>query len=421
MAVPTITDISPSSGPTGGRTVVKITGTNFAVPPEPPDNTHWAQTVQVLFNGVACEQVLPYGADMVACLVPHYLGDFQITNPQTNSVAVDVTLRNLDPDTGLPVSGEEVIETDGWSYTRQEVSDDDAVKWVAEHVAKHLRRQTIDNVVVLAAHPDYDPNQATVKVEIQEVPAIVLTPREERVQFLGTEQSDVGVATAASVADTTTYPVTGGTGTLKVRIDRAALPSQSIVFDGTETTAAEIAATIDDQVTGATAAEDGGQAKITSDTDGANSFVQVTANPSGNPALTFPTAEAQGTPEEQRKVMGGTWIDIYFGVRGIEHKVKRLANLASMVEEFVLRSGAMPVPETVGDYDSDILSFYAEMVSEPVFPDVPENSLLVKEFLATFVVRGLVVGGGGIAALEEDFHSYVGAPDVDLDLEKHDG
>ena len=417
MAIPTITDITPNIGPAGGRTAIKIAGVNFAIPPDPPANTHWAQTVQVLFNGVPAEQVLPYGDDLVACVVPPYLGSFEITDPTTYSVHVNVTLRNLDPDTGLPISGEEVTVTDGWTHTRGAVTDNDVLNWVSEYVGRHMQRQTIDNIVVLAAHPDWDQEQGTYSVEIQKVPAIVLVPRVERRQFLPTERRESGVATRASVTDTTSYPVTAGTGVMKVKIDRQELP-QSITFAGTETTAAQIAETIAAQISGATAAESGGQSEIESDTDGGLSFVEVIENPAGNPALTFPTAEQQGVPEEETREIGGVWINVAFDVRGIEHFVGNIEKLADMLVEFVHRSGTIPIPGTIGDPNSAAVLLPVAIVDEPVFPDVPEENALVKEFLATIVVRGVVIGSSGIASLTEDFHSYVGVTDVYLDIEK---
>jgi hypothetical protein len=109
----------------------------------------------------------------------------------------------------------------------------------------------------------------------------------------GSNQTVTWDAAPAEVTDTTTYPVTAGTGVLTVAIDRGA--GQPITFAGTETTPAQIAATIDAQITGASAAAVGGQVVITSDTEGTGSYVEVTANPSANPLLTFPTSEVQGT------------------------------------------------------------------------------------------------------------------------------
>jgi phage tail sheath protein FI len=100
-------------------------------------------------------------------------------------------------------------------------------------------------------------------------------------------------AAAASVTDTTTYPVTGGTSTLKLKIDRG--EEQTITFDGTETSNDDIAATVNDQLLGGSAVVTGGQVVISSDTEGTGSYVEITELPAGNPALVFSTSEVQGT------------------------------------------------------------------------------------------------------------------------------
>jgi len=175
MAVPTITDITPATGPTGGRTAVKITGTNFALPPDPPSFTHWAQTVRVEFGGRECEQVKPYGADLVACVAPPWFGSPSLLKA-TGSVSVDVVLTNLDPATGDPVPDETVTEIDGYTYTRGSVATHEQLTWVVTNFMRHLRRQVLDNVVV-GADPDWDPDKSTSYVELTQLPGIVLTPR----------------------------------------------------------------------------------------------------------------------------------------------------------------------------------------------------------------------------------------------------
>jgi hypothetical protein len=101
-------------------------------------------------------------------------------------------------------------------------------------------------------------------------------------------------ATAATVTDMTSYPVTGGTGTLSLKVDQETV-AQDITFAGTETTADQIAATINANLVGAKAEVSGGQVVLTSDKSGTGSYIQVTANPSAHPLLTFPTSEQQGT------------------------------------------------------------------------------------------------------------------------------
>jgi hypothetical protein len=409
MAVPTITQISPATGHAGGRTVVKITGTNFAVPPDPETLGTWAQTVQVLFGDEAAEQVLPYGDDLVACVSPPFTGS------PASSASVDVTIKNLDPDTGEPVLGESVTEVDGFTYTRDAVTEQEAVAWIGDYLVMMMKRQICDNVLIAKAHPDYDPDQGTGGVEISNVPAVVLTLREELFGKLGTGYSAAGVGTAASVTDTTSYPVVAGSGSMYLKVDRED-ESQKVTFAGTETTAAQVAAALDAQLDGASAEEDGGQVTITSDTTGALSFVQVTKNPTAAPLLTFPTSEQQGTPDEFTREMGGRQVDLVYDVRGIEEYSSRSENLSARLQEFVDRSGYVDVPETVGDVDSERVRIWLTMVSEPVFPELTESNEPVKEFVATIALKNVVLVKSGIAPLSEDFHGYVGAADVDLDL-----
>jgi len=99
--------------------------------------------------------------------------------------------------------------------------------------------------------------------------------------------------TAPSVTDTTSYPVGPGTGVLQVKVDQGS--TQSITFAGTETTADDIAATINAQIEGARAIVVAGpQVKIESDKKGTGGYVEIVANPSANPLLTFSTSEVQG-------------------------------------------------------------------------------------------------------------------------------
>jgi len=149
---------------------VIINGTNFALPPDPDPFTHWAQTVKVEFNGRESPQVKPYAATEIACIAPAYLGT------PTDSIAVDVVVTNLDPDTGDPVPGETVTETDGYTYTRASVVTQQQLTWVVRHVVLHMHRQIMDNIIV-GADPDWDPDKSTVYVELSELPGIVLTPR----------------------------------------------------------------------------------------------------------------------------------------------------------------------------------------------------------------------------------------------------
>jgi hypothetical protein len=109
VAVPTITSLDAAQGPTQGRTLVAITGTNFRVPP-PYQGTGPvpvpAPTVEVLFGGEAAYEVKIESSSKVWCLTP-------VHDPG----AVDVTVTNLDDD-GAPIVGEQATAVEGFTYLR---------------------------------------------------------------------------------------------------------------------------------------------------------------------------------------------------------------------------------------------------------------------------------------------------------------
>jgi len=181
MAVPTITAITPTTGHVGGRTIVKIEGTNFAVPPAPSPGEDWVQTLSVTFNGIECQNILPYGADMAMVVTPAYTGD------PVNTIAVDVVLTNLDPATGLPVAGETVTESDGFTFSRPSLDTADCFQWLISYLIAEMRRQIMDNIVV-GSSVDYDPDQTTAAMELTTLPGIIVTQRPELFELGQTTQ-----------------------------------------------------------------------------------------------------------------------------------------------------------------------------------------------------------------------------------------
>lgn len=94
--------------------------------------------------------------------------------------------------------------------------------------------------------------------------------------------------TAGSITDTTTYAVTDQDGlTSIVTVDGGA--AQTVTFAGATTTALQVAAQMNDQLTGCSVVVTGGQVVITSDSTGLTSSVAVAA---GTGDLTWGTAVA---------------------------------------------------------------------------------------------------------------------------------
>jgi hypothetical protein len=112
-------------------------------------------------------------------------------------------------------------------------------------------------------------------------------------------RSSVAAGTAATITDTTTYPVTDQDGLTSIItiVDGgvgSAAGAQTVTFSGAHTTAAQIAASMNAQLVGCSVAVVGGQVKITTDVTGAGVTIAAAAG-TGN--LTWDTPVAgTGTP-----------------------------------------------------------------------------------------------------------------------------
>jgi len=177
MAVPTISTISPNTVHTGGKSLIEIIGTNFKVPTLPPPAnepyTTADPTVEVLFDTIASEQVSVVSATRLFALVPRSPVEIsQATNYGEGSV--DVTIRNLD-DNGDPIPGEEVVETDGLTYSRVQLATQSDFQRLIRQIVDEFRCQMIPNVQI-TAHTDFDsdPTDAANITDLAELPGIVL-------------------------------------------------------------------------------------------------------------------------------------------------------------------------------------------------------------------------------------------------------
>jgi len=177
MAVPTITDVSPPSVPTGGKTLIEITGTNFKVPTLPPATSEPAAdpipTVEILFGTSYGTEVAVVSATRLFVLVPKS----PITVDKANNYGegtVDVTLRNLD-DNGDPIVGEEVILSDGLTYSRAQLATQSDFARIIRAIIHEFKLQTIPNVSV-STHTEFDGDTGDLLniTELAELPGIAL-------------------------------------------------------------------------------------------------------------------------------------------------------------------------------------------------------------------------------------------------------
>jgi hypothetical protein len=152
MAVPTITAVTPSSGSTIGRNVVRITGTDFRLPgavvgydPGPAQ-----QTIKVTFGGVDATEAHAITATSGIAIVPAWTGPDTAATPYD----VDVRVANLD-DNGDEIAGENDTLSDGYSYQRALLTTETILQRVTKHLVKLLRRHVLPNTVITTS-PMYD-------------------------------------------------------------------------------------------------------------------------------------------------------------------------------------------------------------------------------------------------------------------------
>lgn len=120
MAVPTISSITPAIGLSSGDTLVTIEGTNYVPLQRTPvgqvngnDSLIPPPTVIVLFDGVVSPRAVVRSSTLIEAVTPP-----GFPGPTATGRTVAVTVINLDPTTGQPVSGESVSAPNAFTYTR---------------------------------------------------------------------------------------------------------------------------------------------------------------------------------------------------------------------------------------------------------------------------------------------------------------
>ena len=190
MAVPTITSLSVTNGPTQGRTLVAITGTNFRQYPTIPATGRVPKptpTVRILFGAEEATDVQTESTTKVWCLAP-----------AADPGLVSVTVTNIDED-GVAVVGETAVKADAYTFVRPyirvpstatsvDVYRGDLHRLVIK-VVKEWRRQVLDNTVLKKPNKDYANLPATERVRLSSIPGVVLYgPRLSVNRFLTSSQ-----------------------------------------------------------------------------------------------------------------------------------------------------------------------------------------------------------------------------------------
>lgn len=176
MAVPTVTTITPASGPSMGGNMVEIIGTGFRLPDPPPASgpaPALVETVLVEFGGVPATKAIPVSATRMFVPVPKYPLVQSNGKPLTSAlVAVEVT--NID-NSGVPIPGETVSVADAYTYGRPDISAENESDFtrLVRTLLRLLKSEVLPNVV-LEIDTDYDEDLNTPQPEHGDLPGIAV-------------------------------------------------------------------------------------------------------------------------------------------------------------------------------------------------------------------------------------------------------
>lgn len=172
MPAPTITSLTPSSGLTGGRTLVDVVGSGFRLPSPPPPSGPTPPpkpSVQVLVGGREASEVRVRADDRLTFLTP--AGD---------AGPVAVVVRNIDDD-GAAIPGEEVTLANGFRYRLPTLAAESDLARLVRTLLRELKRQVLPNVS-LTVQTDFDAHTGDELhiAELASLPALVLVGPELR-------------------------------------------------------------------------------------------------------------------------------------------------------------------------------------------------------------------------------------------------
>lgn len=166
MAVPSITSVTPSSGPTGGSLLVEIAGSGFRLPDPPPATgpaPASAPSVGVAVGGRPARDVRVIDAGRLSCIVPP--GD---------AGPADVVVQNLNA-SGAPIAGEQASAAGAFTYVLHPLTPEADLTRLVRTLLQELKRQVLVNVV-LTVHTDFDPETGDELhlAQLAQLPALVL-------------------------------------------------------------------------------------------------------------------------------------------------------------------------------------------------------------------------------------------------------
>lgn len=175
MAVPTITSVSPNSGLTRGGNLVHVNGTNFRLPPTPPEGElqgNQPRTVSVKFEGVDSPWAYAATETEIYAIVPQYKGPTAVAYP----LALDVRVANLDDDEN-EIAGENATLVEGYDYTRPSLATEPYLQRVIRELLILFKRHVIDNVSYTASRDAPSPTLDDTRLQTSTPSIELIGPR----------------------------------------------------------------------------------------------------------------------------------------------------------------------------------------------------------------------------------------------------
>lgn len=182
MAVPFVGNVSPAVGPPSGTVLVRVLGGGFRIPDEPvliPGPIPEAgPTVEVTVGGAPASKVIVASAGKLYFQPPkRSFVDPANGKPLDGPFAEDIVITNLD-NSGVPIAGETVTVTDGFTYQRVDLSsaNPSRVQQLWRTLLRLWKSETITNVVD-STHTDFDDTETDLLniTALAQLPAIILT------------------------------------------------------------------------------------------------------------------------------------------------------------------------------------------------------------------------------------------------------
>lgn len=167
MAVPTITALTPTSGPSSGGDLVRVTGSDFAA------------RIEVLFGAVP--------ATVVSVRDEAGVGVANVLTPPHEDATVDVNVRNLDDD-GVPVPGEEAMLAGAYRFLRAQLTRESDLTRLVRTLLRKLKSEVLESTRI-SVSVDYDDTviDGVSVIALAKLPAVVLSgPTVDENRFFST-------------------------------------------------------------------------------------------------------------------------------------------------------------------------------------------------------------------------------------------